>query len=223
MANPYNVSISVSAAVANGIAASQSLGAAGNLTINGSLASGGVATLSSANCRARRVIITSAGNDSASTWTITGTDAWGNTQSEIVAGGNAVVVSSVRDYATVTRIRGSGTTASTVTAGTSTVASTEWRVVDIFRENFNLGIITAVVGSVNYNVESTNDDPNAAQFGSIAPNSNIPPVATAYPVFLGATTGNNGNFEEPVFAVRATVNSGTGTLTMQLIQSGIGS
>ncbi len=223
MGNPYKVTIALPAAVANGISTSQSLGAAGNLTINGSLASGGVANLTSANCLARRVSIASAGNDSGITWTITGTDRSGNVQGETITGGNAAAVSTVKDYATVTTIRGSGASASTVTAGTNTSASTEWRVQDMFCGVFNVGVVTAVSGTVNYNVEYTYDDPNAALFGSIAPNSNQPPVAIANPSFSGVTTGGQGAFTTPVFAVRATVNSGTGTLTMQLITAGLNS
>lgn len=221
MGNPYRVTIALTAAVANGISVSQSLGAAGNLTITGSLATGGVATLSSTNTRARRVAIASAGNDSGITWTITGTDAWGNVQSETLAGANIGTAQSVRDYATVTKIRGSGATASTVTAGTSTVASTEWRVQDMFCGTFNIGIQTQVTGTVNYSIEYTFDDPNAGQFGSIAPNSNQPPIAEQHVSFTGVTAAATGSFTTPIFAARATINSGTGTLAMQLVAAGL--
>ncbi len=71
----------------------------------------------------RRVIITSAGNDSGITFTLTGTD-WANTPiSEVVTGSNAGVASSVFDYQTLTSIVASGATASTITVGTNGVAA----------------------------------------------------------------------------------------------------
>ncbi len=177
MANPYRTSVALTAAVTNGICLSQTLGAAGKLTINGSLASGGVATLTSTSCVARRVGITSAGNDSGITWTITGTNRYGVVHNETLAGANAGTANSVKDYATVTSIAGSAASASTVTAGTNTVASTEWRVFDIYREFFSVGLGFTATGTINATVEITFDDPLAAQPGSLEPASAQPPTA----------------------------------------------
>ena len=69
------------------------------------------------------ITLTSAGNDSARTATITGTDVLGNTQTEDVSMGNAGAVSSTKTFKTVTSITvdGSGT------AGTLSVAVKETR------------------------------------------------------------------------------------------------
>jgi hypothetical protein len=223
VSNPYKISLALTAAVANNIAASQSLASAGNLNLNGVAVASNVATITSTNCLARRVGITSAGNDTALTWTITGTDRYGNQQSESLAGANAGVAQSVKDYATVTKIAGSRATASTVTAGTTTVGSTEWRCQDFFRETFNVGAYVGVSGTVNCTVEYTFDDPNAALPGSLLPLSNQPPVATGNPDLTGLTAAATAQFTTPVFAIRLTVNSGTGIATLTLIQTGIGS
>jgi hypothetical protein len=220
VANPYRTSIALTAAVTNGICLSQTLGAAGKLTINGSLASGGVATLTSTNCVARRVGITSAGNDSGITWTITGTNRYGVVVSETLTGANAGTANSVRDYATVTSIAGSGASASTVTAGTNTIASTEWRVLDIYREFFSVGLGFTASGTINATVEITFDDPLAAQPGSLEPTSAQPPTAIAYATLAAMTGTTVGSINFPVFACRLTVNSGTGTGVLQVIQSG---
>lgn len=65
---PVLLTKTLAAASVNAIAQSQSLGAAGNVTLNGATASGGLATLDTQ----RRVLITSAGNDSGISFTVFG-------------------------------------------------------------------------------------------------------------------------------------------------------
>jgi hypothetical protein len=219
--NPYrSTGIALTAAVTNGISVSQSLGAAGNLTITGSLATAGVAALSSTNVTARRVGITSAGNDSTLIWTITGTDRYGNVQSEALVGGNVAAVQSVNDYATVTKIRGSKATASTVTAGTTAAASSPWFTLDVYREFFLVGLYASTTGTVTYTVEITPDDPNAAQNGSIEPNSYQPPQAWALGALTAQTANGSAALSYPAFAVRITITAGTGSAGLQVLQSG---
>src|ERR1700740_493972 len=88
----------LASASTNNIALSQTPTA--SFTINGSLATGGVATLDVA----RRVLFTPAGNESANKFTITGTDAAGNVITDVVAGGNATATYSAMDFKTVTSI-----------------------------------------------------------------------------------------------------------------------
>src|SRR5688500_12081268 len=96
-----SITVQLAAADADGICKTQTPLAAGNLTINGDLASGGVATIATANT-ARQVIITSAGNDSGRTFTIYGTDAAGNTFSEALTGASGGAATSVAHFRTVT-------------------------------------------------------------------------------------------------------------------------
>ena len=87
--SPYRSTVimgPLAAAAATGIALSQSGTAGTALTLNGSLVTSGVANLGSI---ARRVIVTSAGNDSTNTFTIVGTDRYGRTQTEVLTGANA--------------------------------------------------------------------------------------------------------------------------------------
>lgn len=106
------------AADPDGVAASQTPSGAGNLTINGAKASGGVATFNAA----RQVTITSAGNDAGRTFTITGTDVNGNTLTEAVTGANADTATSTKHFKTVTQIAVDAATAGAVTAGMNTSA-----------------------------------------------------------------------------------------------------
>lgn len=103
---------------ADSISQSQTPSGAGNLTINGAKASGGVATFNSA----RQVTITSAGNDSARTFTVTGTDVNGFSISEAVTGANASAATSTKHFKTVTQIAVDDATAGAVTAGMNTSA-----------------------------------------------------------------------------------------------------
>lgn len=95
---------------ADGIATDVTATGAGQvIAIDGALASGGVATLTPA----RNIVLTSTGNDSARTMTITGTDVYGETVKETITCPNAGTSSGKKAFKTVTSITISGATAST--------------------------------------------------------------------------------------------------------------
>lgn len=86
---------------ADGVSAVQTLGSAGDFTIGGALASGGVATFDVP----RNVTLTGATTDhSARTFTITGTDEFGNAVVEELAGPNNSTVSGKKAFKTVTQV-----------------------------------------------------------------------------------------------------------------------
>lgn len=105
---------------ADGISVSQTPSGAGNLTITGALASGGVATLG----YGRKVTITSVGNDSSKTFTITGTDHIGNAQTESITGPNATTTTGTKNFVTVTQVAINGAAAGAVTVGAAAVSGT---------------------------------------------------------------------------------------------------
>ena len=92
--------ITPTAIVTGAVCATQSAAAAGNLTINGTLASGGVATLDVP----RAVTVTSTGNDSTVNVTIYGTDVYGKSLVWSTAGPNASFTTSAKAFKTVTRV-----------------------------------------------------------------------------------------------------------------------
>jgi hypothetical protein len=229
VANPNTTLLQLVAAVANGIAQSQAVAGAGNLTLNGSLVTGGVAVMDVA----RRVLIASAGADSARTFTITGTSRSGVTQSETVTGvASGSSQQSVRDYKTVTSIAVDAATAGNITVGTNGVGSSEWVVDDFLcRVWFVAGGLTAPVGTT-YTLEVTYDDPNdigttlttMPQQFAMNPLSNIPPKAWPWQTIVNETGDVHFDFaNHPVFAHRLTVTAGTGLAVMQTIQAGVGS
>ena len=97
--------ISVSAQVANNAA----------LVIGGALASGGAVALNNA----RKLTITSGGNDSGISFTIVGTDINGTAQTESLTGANAGVATSSKFFLTIASITAVGDPAGTVEAGIS--------------------------------------------------------------------------------------------------------
>ena len=208
-ANINSLSLALVAAVANGISTSQSLGAAGNLTITGSLATAGVATMDVA----RRVGITSAGNDSALTWTITGTNRYGRVQSEVLAGTNVGTSQSVNDYLTVSSIYGSAATASTVTAGTTTVGSSALIAIDYFANPASIAAKLSFTGTATATIEVCMDDPGA-DYGF----NGVPPSWSSATNFNAISTNTSGQIGGPLTAARLTVNSGTGTVKMSMVQ-----
>jgi len=193
---------------ANNIALSQTPGAAGALTLNGSLVSRGVAVIGNQ----QRITITT--SDTTNTFTINGTTPTGSQLTEVVTG-NGTSVTSTQDYATVTSIIISGAATGAVTVGTSGVGSTPWVHLDEWASS-NVGIQCDVTGTVNYTVQSTYDSPNNL----------TNPVATSLMTWINTNDTNAVNATGPVqtnfiFAplyVRAQLNSGTGSVTMKIIQ-----
>jgi len=203
---------------ANDICLSQTPGAAGNLTLNGSLVVNGVAVLSTAGSPgAQRVLFTPAGNEASNgtVWTITGTDWNGNSSTETVTGvNNPSTAQSVYDYSTVTQISVNKAQAGAVTVGTNGVASSR----PIFLDSFApapTGLQISVSGTVNATVQQSLDDPNAITGGYASVNW----VNHPDPALNGITSTVQGNYAYLSRIVRILLNSGSGSVTLTVIQA----
>ena len=88
---------------ADGVSVSQTPAAGGaqNLTITGALAAGGVATFASGQF----LTITAVGDETARTFTVTGTDADGTAITEAITGPNATIGSGAVYFKTITQIQ----------------------------------------------------------------------------------------------------------------------
>jgi len=135
-----NDGISVSAQVANNAA----------LVIGGALASGGAVALSNA----RKVTITSGGDDDEISFTIVGTDINGTAQTEALTGANAGVATSAAFFLTIASITAVGDPAGTVIAGISGDTSD---IVFLGRSRLKGAYLTstATAGSVDFLTTST--------------------------------------------------------------------
>jgi hypothetical protein len=206
---PITLSRALVAAAAGAVCASQTTAGAGNLLINGTLASGGVATLDTQ----RNVGITSAGNVSAVTFTITGTDQQNRVISESLAGPNANTVTSVLNYKTVTSIAVSAAVASNVTVDTLATGASQEIPLDRNLNPFNVSISGEILsGAVNWSIQYTFDD----IFASAGPFNWY-----NHSTLVNQAVSANGTILSPVRAIRVVTNSGTGTLSTQVVQSGL--
>lgn len=159
MSHPIVTTVSLVAAVTNGIAQAQALpGASGlNAVLNGSKVVAGVAVLDAP----RRVVVTSAGDDSGITFTVTGTRGtwWAQqTITETFAGANGAAVST-QDFLTVTSFSSSAATASTIQVGTNGTGSGPWVVWDRYTDDFAVSMVGNIVsGAPAWGVDYTYDD-----------------------------------------------------------------
>lgn len=166
----------------------------------------------------RQVLLTTTADETAHTLTLTGTDWAGGLATEVVTGVSGATVASALSYLTVTSaVWGGGNAAGAVTLGTNTVASSPWARLDGWA-NPSVAKQVAVVGTVNYTVQYSMDDPNLFT-GAVAPSA----MTWFNDMNTEFVTTTAGGFDlwafVPVWA-RLVLNSGTGTATMTLQQTG---
>lgn len=196
MPTGIHLSKALIAANATLIAASQTPGAAGALTLTST-----AVVLDTQ----RRVIITSAGNNSGVTFTITGVNDSGLPRVETVAGANAGVSASLYDYRTVTSVTISAASTGAVTVGTNTTGSSDWKLVDSRTASFSMSVACTVTGTITYGLETTN-----SSFLAIG-NPTAGPFIQATTIAASAASA----IWVPAALVRAwriTITAGTGTV-----------
>lgn len=134
---------------ATNIAQTQAVASATTLTLNGTLVSGGVATLG--DLPGKYVTITSSGNDSGITFTVAGINYGPQGQyavTEVVTGSNASIVSTTKRFYQVTSITTSAAAAANVSAGTNgTWTADEPRQVLITSAGNDSGITFTFIGT----------------------------------------------------------------------------
>ncbi|HZS57527.1 MAG TPA: VCBS domain-containing protein [Bryobacteraceae bacterium] len=216
MANPWFTQLGpLSPLTTNGIATAQAPAQATNLTLSGSLVSGGVATLDNP----RRVAITTTSNETARTFTIYGTNRTKQNISEAIKGTNGSAVYTSNDFKTVTQISVDAATSGNVEAGTNGVASTPWFNADYHTTPLNLGVSVVVSGTITYNVEYTYEDLNN-------PVNGVFPALWVNAIMSNKTTNLDATntFSFPVTALRLTqtTNTTSSYATITVLQAGLG-
>ena len=199
----------LTAASDNCISLSQTPGAAGNLTITGSAASAGVATLDTQ----RQVLLTFAADETGHTFVVYGTKQGGSAISETVAGTTAGTVATNQDFLTVTRVSISAAATGAIKVGTNTFGATDWQSVDTMRQPVNVAFQIGVTGTINYSIQTTVQDVNNLPSGTTYP--------TAFDSVVAGQAGNmGGSLTDPVTFFRLLVNSGTGAAILSYQQAG---
>jgi hypothetical protein len=199
----------LAAGAAFSVAQDQQLGAAGDLTLDGTLVVDGVAQLGSQ----RRLILESAGNISATNFTITGTDDSGAVISETLAGPNATTIPTELSFSTVTQIAADAAFATDVEIGTDGVGASQVVPLDQYISPFNVSLGLVITGTVDVTVEFTLDD----VFGDFPGPFNW----TDHPDLTGITADDDATFISPVSACRLLTNSGDGEAVLRIIQAGL--
>jgi hypothetical protein len=139
--------------VGNGIAKSQTVSGESNLSLTGNFVISGTAQLVTAH----KVGIVSSGDDSGITFTVSGTNANGEAQNEVVTGSNANVAFTVNRYLTVTSIAVSGASSGTVVVG---ISEYEFSSIDVGKEvhlptSFQAAGVIRTIASVSGNGKAT--------------------------------------------------------------------
>ena len=101
--------------------------------------------------------------------------------------------------------------ANIVTAYAS-IGPSAWVPLDTYRTPFSVGASAVITGSPTYNVEYTFDD---------VQNSAITPTVYSNLTVTGATANSNCAITVPITAIRANVTSGSGSVVLTVIQSGL--
>lgn len=208
--NTKTISYQLAAAVTTGIATAQTGTAGTSLTINGALASGGVATLDSGGA-ARRVLLTFAASEATNSFLITGTDRYGRAQTEQLAGG-ASTSQSVKDFLTVSSIVPTNNGAGNISAGTNGVGSSEPYICDWTPESNLIGAALVFNGTANATVQEAMND--------LAPAWNVNTTTPDWfdDTNLASKSANaHGQLSGPFTMIRLTINSGTTLVKLQLI------
>jgi hypothetical protein len=173
---------------ATNIRTASTVTAAGTVTLNGALVSGGIATLD----QPRRVLFTSVGNDSGITFTITGTD-WNNQYAtEVLTGANASTTYTVYDFKTVTSVVASGASAGNVSIGTNGIASSRPVNLDPYADSSTY-IQTDTGGSaaITYSIQLTGDNPNDS--ATPVPYTSVRWINSGTAALVNATSAQNAN------------------------------
>lgn len=184
------------------------------LVVAETLAGAGFFTLAASTITPPRyVTITSAGDDTGVTFTITGTGPHGETQTEDVTGANAGAVTSTKTFATVTSVYADGATDGDVEVGVAQSGYSQWIPLDIYTPNQVTTISATVSGTINYSIQYTNEDPFDHSFTH---------QVVAHPASGGAFTAastNQTHFTTTLMrAVRYVVNSGDGSIRLTITQ-----
>lgn len=223
-ANGHVVAVSmIGGSPGTSYAAADSLGAAAaNLGGIGSgfavaVATGGVTTGIATLDTQRRVILTSGSNDTGILFTVTGTNELGDPVVDTFAGASGGAAQSNYDFKTVTSITHTGSVAGTLTAGTNGVGSTSWVALNRHAQPFNVEVAGEVPAgaTINYSFEYTYDDLNKLPAGQNSP------YTFTHPTVVNQTASLDGPINDPVFATRLTINSGTSLMRGVVTQAGI--
>lgn len=190
---------------ADGVCEAQTTAGAGNLTINGVLATGGVATFG----EQQRVTLYSAADLRALTFTVYGTTAVGDSISEAIVGPNAGTVTTTANFKTVTQVAVDGAVGTNVTVGNSNAMETPWIGLNYIRSMKGISVELSTGANLAYEVQYG----VRKRIGSSDPETSIFSLEDGTLTAKGVSAGIVANIPYPLIRLGITAFvSGTATL-----------
>ena len=158
---------------------------------------------------AHNVSLTSAANLSGITMTVTGLDADGQAQSEAIVGPNANTVYGAKFFSRLNTITfGATLGANTMDVGLKDACISQTVPVNYLQMDFNLTAMVAITGTINYDVEYTEQAIYDSQPSTL--------TWFNHATIVNKTTSFDGVTTSPVRAVRLAINSLTAGATASL-------
>ena len=217
MSRPKTLTLTL-AVDADGICASQTTAGAGSFSLDGALV-GQDNEFPNKYIRStpQRIGITSDGNDSGNTFTITGKGYDSNSRysdsiSEDITGPNATTVDSTNYFTEISDISIDGATVGNITIGPIGEAISQLYPLD-WRRCEDVGINVGVTGTINYDIDITLSDIQDADV--------TPDFLKDASVLAGETSAADLTIDGGARAIRAQVNSGNdaGEIRVHIVQS----
>ena len=208
MARPISLTLAPTASVANAVCLIQTPVGAGALTINGTLATAGIATLD----LPRHLLITTAADDHARTLAITGTDRFGNVMTTTTAAPNATTkIVTGYNFKTITGITIDAASAGAITIGTANSLDSAWLALDwIAATDTTITVTLSSGASLTFAVQSTIDPIQSKTFAESTAN-------TMTTTLLG-TASMQATLIDPLRALRLALSAFvSGSATIQIL------
>lgn len=211
MSKVFTLNIAPSAAAAGTVSATQTPGAGLTMLINGTLATGGVATIAAAQL----ITLVNNFNDSAITATITGTDPDGGAQSEAVTMPNAGTATGLKFFKTVTSITVSAALGGTFASGNSIISASPTYWPNVGENPFNIGILAKLAsgGTATFALNQ-----HYERMGTYPADG----LWFAHATLTGLTSSTAGSLIIPVVGIRIRVSAySAGPVSAQFVQAGV--
>lgn len=196
----------------------QTTGAAGALTINGTLldqnaVAVGVRRAYMTGAWGRVASLTSTGNLNGINFTIAGRDVYGSTVTETRAGPNNGTVATTQEYAVVTSVTADAAVSTNCAVGIGTTGSTRPFTASTQITPANFALYGIVTNTITWSVQDTPTNIEALISGGGSPSS----ISWLnHPTLSSATGSGSSNYAFPVRYIRGVVNSSTSNATCQL-------
>ena len=150
-------------------------------------------------------------------FTIVGTSASGNLQTETLLGPDTTSVYTNLDFKTVTSVTSDATVTGNIIVGTNGIASSPWVMFDPFAFP-QISLQCDAVGTVNYTVQQTLDDPNSTT--NPTPAADVVWFDNPNADLVAESVSRQGSYAIAPLYVKVTLNSGDGSVKGTFIQFG---